>query len=247
MHTGDADGNPLSSAGGSGGGEGADAKGVGAPKRRNGAHAPPLPLHSPLLNGCRSVYACYERLSHLDEGTYGVVWKARDTATDEVVAMKQIKFDPAITRDGFPITALREISVLLDLSHDCIVTVREMVVGDAFDRVYMVMECMEMDLQEAIRRSGSAPFPQSELKSMMHDVLSATSHMHGKWYLHRDMKTSNVLVHRSGKVALCDFGLARKYQMPLRAMTQMVVTLWYRPPELLFGETVYGPEVDMWR
>ena len=66
-------------------------------------------------------------------------------------------------------------------------------------------------------------------------------------YLHRDMKTSNILVHKSGKIAVCDFGLARKYQRPLKALTQLVITLWYRPPELLFGERVYGPEVDMWR
>mmetsp|Transcript_53583 Transcript_53583/g.160369 ORF Transcript_53583/g.160369 Transcript_53583/m.160369 type:complete len:107 (+) Transcript_53583:74-394(+) len=106
---------------------------------------------------------------------------------------------------------------------------------------------MEMDLQEAIKRSGQSPFPQSELKNMMFQVLSAMDHIHEKWYVHRDMKTSNILVHRSGKIALCDFGLARKYQMPLKALTQMVITLWYRPPELLFGEHMYGPEVDMWR
>uniref|UniRef100_A0A7S4JTD8 Cyclin-dependent kinase 2 homolog n=3 Tax=Odontella aurita TaxID=265563 RepID=A0A7S4JTD8_9STRA len=205
-----------------------------------------LPKHNPLLSGCRSVYSCYERLARLDEGTYGVVWKARDTATDDTVALKQIKFDQAMMKEGFPITALREISVLLDLSHDCIVTVREMVVGDAADKVFMVMEFMEMDLQEAIKRSGQSPFPQSELKNMMFQVLSAMDHIHEKWYVHRDMKTSNILVHRSGKIALCDFGLARKYQMPLKALTQMVITLWYRPPELLFGEHMYGPEVDMW-
>ena len=205
-----------------------------------------LPKHNPLIRGCRSVYDCYERISHLDEGTYGIVWKAKDLATDETVAPKQIKFDNAMTKEGFPITALREISVLLELSHDCIVTVREMVVGDRADKVFMVMEYMEMDLKEAIERSGQSPFPQSEHKHMMYQILSAVCHVHEKWYLHRDLKTSNILVHKSGKVALCDFGLARKYQEPLKALTQMVVTLWYRAPELLFGEAVYGPAVDIW-
>jgi len=185
-------------------------------------------------------------LARLDEGTYGVVWKARDTTTNEIVALKQIKFDTALMKEGFPLAALREIGVLLDLSHKCIVTVKEMVVGDSFEKVFMVMECMEMDLQEAMKRSGSSPFPQSELKNMLYEILSAANHIHDKWILHRDLKTSNILVHKSGKIALCDFGLARKYQIPKKALTQMVVTLWYRPPELLFGENVYGPEVDMW-
>lgn len=136
--------------------------------------------------------------------------------------------------------------MLLALSHKNIVTAREMVVGNSFDKVYMVMEHMEMDLQEAMKRSGNSPFPQSELKSMLHQILSATNHIHEKWFIHRDLKTSNILVHKSGNIALCDFGLARKYQIPSKKMTQMVVTLWYRPPELLFGENVYGPEVDMW-
>ena len=81
---------------------------------------------------------------------------------------------------------------------------------------------------------------------MMRQILSAMAHVHEHWYVHRDMKTSNILVHKSGKIALCDFGLARKYEHPARNMTQMVVTLWYRAPELLFSESMYGPEIDMW-
>ena len=208
--------------------------------------APAVRKHNPLLQGCRLVYNSYDRIARLDEGTYGIVWKAKDTSSGEIVALKQIKFDETLTKEGFPIAALREISVLLDLSHECIVTVREMVVGDNANQVFMVMEFMQMDLKDAIERSGQSPFPQSELKNMMYQILSAITHVHEKWYLHRDMKTSNILVHRSGKIALCDFGLARKYQTPLKAMTQMVITLWYRPPELLYGESVYGPAVDMW-
>lgn len=205
-------------------------------------------LHNPLLHGCRSVYESYERLGHLDEGTYGVVWKARDNSTGEIVALKQIKFDEEITTEGFPISALREISVLLALSHECIVTVREMVVGSTHDKVFMVMSCYEMDLQAAMKKGPGAtvPFAQSEVKFMMHQLLSAMAHVHENWYLHRDVKTSNILVHKSGRIALCDFGLARKYEVPARNMTQMVVTLWYRAPELLFGESKYGPEIDLW-
>jgi cell division cycle 2-like protein len=98
-----------------------------------------LTKHNPLLRGCRSVYI-FDRIKRIDEGTYGIVWKAMDRSSKEIVALKQIKFDPLLLRDGFPIAALREISVLLSLSHPNIVTVREMVVGDTFDKVFMVME-----------------------------------------------------------------------------------------------------------
>lgn len=207
---------------------------------------PSKPLYNPLLQGCRSVYDCYERLDKIDEGTYGVVYRAKDLATKEIVALKQIKFDASLKKEGFPMAALREIGVLLALSHESIVTVKEMVVGDDFDKVFMVMDLMEGDLQDAMKRSASSPFPQAEVKTMMYQILSATNHIHSKWILHRDMKTSNILVHKSGRLALCDFGLARKYQIPYKAMTQTVVTLWYRPIELLFGTNYYGPEIDMW-
>ena len=207
---------------------------------------PTLPSYNPLLSGCRSVYDSYERLDRISEGAYGVVWKAKDLATQEIVALKQIKFDADMTKEGFPVSALREISVLLSLSHPCVVTVREMVVGTALDKVFMVMELMEMDLKQGIEKTGSAPFSQAELKGMTFQILSGIQHIHNKWLLHRDLKTSNILVHRSGRIALADFGLARKYQDPLKPLTQLVITLWYRPPELLFGETVYGPAVDMW-
>jgi len=214
----------------------------------------PLPpkvvkYHNPLLKGCRSVYDCYERLNRVDEGTYGVVWKARDIATNKIVALKQIKFDDIQKDESFPMAALREINVLLALNHENIVSVKEMVVGKKFSQVYMVMEYMDMDLQQAMKQSGTSPFQQSELKSMLYDLLLAIHHIHEKWILHRDVKTSNILVKEKNKgsiISLCDFGLARKYQIPFKALTQQVVTLWYRPPELLFGEKIYGPEVDMW-
>jgi cell division cycle 2-like protein len=208
-----------------------------------------FPLHNPLLQGCRSVYDTYERIARVSEGTYGVVWKARDMATNEIVALKQIKFDgDQLKNQGFPVTALREISVLLALKNECIVTVKEMVVGSSDDKVYMVMEHFELDLQQAMKQKRQYPnvLRQAELKGILKQILSGTQHMHSKWFLHRDLKTSNILVHRSGRVALCDFGLARRFQDPPKALTQLVVTLWYRAPELLFGEDRYGPAIDMW-
>ena len=117
-----------------------------------------LAHHNPLSQGCRSVYSTYERIDRVSEGTYGVVWKAKDMATQEIVALKQIKFDvdPRAQKDGFPVAALREINVLLSLSHENIVNVREMVVGDDFDKVFMVMEFFEMDLKDGIEKFDGA-------------------------------------------------------------------------------------------
>lgn len=216
--------------------------------------------HNPLLQGCRSVHDTYERIDRISEGTYGVVWKARDIHTDEIVALKQIKFhvhdevaaatemNHRHTSNGFPVTALREINVLMALSHECIVTVREMVVGSDREKVYMVMEFFDFDLSRAVSaKNYPGALPQSELKGIMQHILRGAQHMHEHWYLHRDLKPSNILVRRdTGQVALADLGLARRYQKPRTPLTLLVVTLWYRAPELLFGESCYGPPIDMW-
>ena len=211
------------------------------------------PLHNPLLQGCRSVYDTYDRIARLSEGTYGIVWKAKDLATQEIVALKQIKFEDQqqlLQVQGFPVTAFREINVLMALSsHENIVSVKEMVVGSGNDKVFMVMEFFHKDLQEAMeRRKYPNVLRQAELKGVMQQILKGIDYMHSKWFMHRDMKTSNILVHKTaGRVALCDLGLARRFQDPPgKNLTQLVVTLHYRAPELLFGETRYTPAVDIW-
>lgn len=93
--------------------------------------------YSPLLSGCRYLNNCYERLDVIAEGTYGIVWRAKDLSSQEIVALKQMK--NVVTNEGFPVIALREVQALLDLSHECIVSVREVVVGNNFDKVFMVM------------------------------------------------------------------------------------------------------------
>jgi len=210
------------------------------------APSAPYKRPQPLTFGCNSVEN-YERLSHIDEGTYGIVWKARSLKTNSLVALKQLKFPESESQAvGFPVAALREISVLQDLSHPHILSTHEMVIGSTSSKVFMVMNLMSCDVKVAIERLPEV-MSQGEAKSVMRQLVSAVEYMHGKFYLHRDLKTSNVLVSRdTGKVSICDFGLARKYEIPLKSYTQMVITLWYRCPELLLGETLYGPEVDMW-
>eukprot|EP00598_Pedospumella_elongata_P006572 CAMPEP_0184974362 /NCGR_PEP_ID=MMETSP1098-20130426/5885_1 /TAXON_ID=89044 /ORGANISM="Spumella elongata, Strain CCAP 955/1" /LENGTH=415 /DNA_ID=CAMNT_0027496943 /DNA_START=6 /DNA_END=1250 /DNA_ORIENTATION=- len=201
-------------------------------------------VHNSIFDGCRSV-DCYQRINFIDQGTYGMVFKAKCRETGELFALKQIKFGPETSKVGFPITALREINILLALQHPNIVRVKEMVVGSSIDKIYMVMEYCENDLKKCMQMSKQS-FSTAEVKQLMVQLLLAIDHMHQKWYIHRDLKTSNLLYSNKGFLAVCDFGLARKYGSPLAPYTFEVITLWYRPPELLLGQRTYSTAVDMW-
>ncbi len=195
-----------------------------------------------MLKGCRSVES-YERLNHIQEGTYGVVFRARERATGRIMALKKVKMEAE--KEGFPLTSLREINILLSFRHPNIVNVTEVVVGNSLDSVFMVMEFMEHDLRSLLD-DMRAPYAISEVKCLMLQLLSGVAYLHANWVLHRDLKTSNILVNNRGELKICDFGMARQYGSPLRPYTHMVVTLWYRAPELLLGVTTYSTAVDMW-
>jgi cell division cycle 2-like protein len=204
-----------------------------------------LKVHNPIFDGCRSVEH-YQRLNFIDQGTYGMVFRAKDIQTNEIFALKQVKLTPAETsKVGFPITALREINILLALQHPNIVRVKEMVVGSSIDKIYMVMEYCENDLKMCMKTSKQS-FSISEIKTLMIQLLSAVEHMHSQWYIHRDLKSSNLLYSNKGVLMVCDFGLARKYGEPIAPYTHEVVTLWYRAPELLLGSRTYSTPIDMW-
>lgn len=208
---------------------------------------PPPPSQrkrSALLDGCRSVEE-FVRLDRIDEGSYGVVYRARDSSSNEVVALKRVKLTRDVCAEGFPITALRETNVLLALNHEHIVKVHEMVVGAEHDKVFMVMDHYECDLKTYVEKH-EGPFSQNDVMTIFGQVVDGVEHMHSRWFVHRDIKTSNIL-YRKGKVALCDFGLARKYGDPIEEeYTNNVVTLWYRAPELLLGARRYSTELDCW-
>lgn len=195
-----------------------------------------------MLQQCRSVNE-FERLHKINEGTYGIVYKAKEKATGRIVALKKVKMDKE--KDGFPLTAIREVSILLSFHHASIVDVAEVVVGGNVDSVFMVMEYMEHDLKQLLEDMPK-PFSIAETKTLMWQLFDGLEYLHDNWVLHRDLKTSNILYNSRGELKICDFGLARQYGSPLKAYTHMVVTLWYRPPELLLGAREYSTAVDMW-
>ncbi|XP_033141653.1 cyclin-dependent kinase G1 isoform X4 [Brassica rapa] len=200
-----------------------------------------------MLLGSRSVNG-FQKLNKINEGTYGIVYRARDEKTKEIVALKKIKMkeDKYEEEYGFPLTSLREINILLSCNHPSIVNVKEVVVGGKNDSdVYMVMEHLEHDLKCLMERKKQ-PFSTSEVKCLMLQLLEGVHYLHTNWIIHRDLKPSNLLMNNSGELKICDFGMARQYGSPIKPYTQMVITQWYRPPELLLGAKQYSTAVDMW-
>lgn len=184
------------------------------------------------LQGCRRIEE-YDRLSQLGEGTYGSVYRAREKGTGNVYAVKRVKLEKE--REGFPQTSLREISLLMSLSHPGIVNVREVCVGDTLDKVYVVMEYVEHEMKDLLAEMKS-PFTAAEAKCLLRQLFSALAYLHANFVIHRDLKTSNLLYTNTGQLKLCDFGMARPFGSPLRPYTHLVVTLWYRSVvPFLFG------------
>lgn len=134
----------------------------------------------------------FEKLNHIEEGSYGFVSRARDLTTGEVVALKKLKMDGS-EQNGFPVTGLREIQCLMSAKHRHIVDLREIVVGDELNDVFLVMDFLEHDLK-TLQEEMQEPFLPSEIKTLLLQLSSAVEYLHDHWILHRDLKTSNVLI-----------------------------------------------------
>ncbi|XP_055379369.1 cyclin-dependent kinase 2 isoform X2 [Condylostylus longicornis] len=145
--------------------------------------------------------------------------------------------------EGVPSTAIREISLLKDLKHNCIVQLLDIVIADS--NLYMVFEYLNMDLKKLMDKKKEILVPEL-VKSYMYQLLDALCFCHTNRILHRDLKPQNLLVDNAGHIKLADFGLARCFNVPMRAYTHEVVTLWYRSPEILLGTKFYATGVDIW-
>lgn len=195
----------------------------------------------------------YTETSIVGEGTFGQVYKAKDQEKGTYVALKRVRLENE--RDGFPITAVREIKILRQLNHKNIVNLIEIVTDKTnalefrIDKgsFYLVFEYMDHDLSGLLLRE-EVTFTESNIAHIMHQLLEGLTYCHRNDFLHRDIKCSNILVNNDGQVKLADFGLARLYNSndKERPYTNKVITLWYRPPELLLGEERYGKPVDVW-
>ena len=171
-----------------------------------------------------------------------VVYKATCNATGVTVALKKIRLE--VEDEGVPSTALREISLLKELAHPNIVDLMD--VEHSENRLYLVFEWLDKDLKKYMDSCGPEGMGLPLVKSYMFQLLKGMAVCHSRGIMHRDLKPQNLLINRQGELKIADFGLARAFQIPIRAYTHEVVTLWYRAPEILLGQRQYACPVDMW-
>ncbi|PIN14820.1 Cdc2-related protein kinase [Handroanthus impetiginosus] len=186
----------------------------------------------------------FERLEKIGQGTYSNVYRARNVETGKIFAVKKVRFDnfqPESVR-----FMAREILILRKLDHPNIMKLEGIITSRLSCHIYLVFEYMEHDLA-GLLSCPDIKFTDSQIKCYMRQLLSGVEHCHSRGILHRDIKTSNILVNNEGILKLADFGLSN-FMRPKnkRPLTSRVVTLWYRPPELLLGSTNYGEAVDLW-
>uniref|UniRef100_A0A5B6ZEJ1 Protein kinase domain-containing protein n=1 Tax=Davidia involucrata TaxID=16924 RepID=A0A5B6ZEJ1_DAVIN len=189
----------------------------------------------------------FEKLEKIGQGTYSSVFRARDLETGRIVALKKVRFDnyePESVR-----FMAREIMILRRLDHPNIIKLEGLITSRLSCSIYLVFEYMEHDIS-GLLSCPDIKFSEAQVKCYMKQLLSGLEHCHSRGVMHRDIKGANLLVNNEGVLKVADFGLANfctsgpfGHRQPL---TSRVVTLWYRPPELLLGSTDYGASVDLW-
>ena len=202
----------------------------------------------------RHVIKRYDVQQKLGKGAYGIVWRAQDKKTKDVVALKKI-FD-AFQNSTDAQRTFREIEFLKQMNgHEHIITLTNVLKADNDRDIYLVFEYMETDLHAAIRANILQDIHKQYI---LWQTLKALKYMHSASLLHRDMKPSNLLLNSDCLMKVADFGLARSMRHddedpsatadkpdPV-ILTDYVATRWYRAPEILLGATDYSYGVDMW-
>ncbi|XP_018669068.2 cyclin-dependent-like kinase 5 [Ciona intestinalis] len=183
----------------------------------------------------------YEKIEKIGEGTYGTVFKAKNRESGEVVALKRVQLDD--DDEGVPSSALREICILKELKHKNVVRLHDVLHSER--KMTLVFEYCEQDLKKYFDSCGGE-IDRPTVQSFMYQLLKGLAFCHQQNILHRDLKPQNLLINKNGELKLADFGLARSFGIPVRCYSAEVVTLWYRPPDVLFGAKLYSTTIDTW-
>ncbi|XP_023231515.1 cyclin-dependent kinase-like 1 [Centruroides sculpturatus] len=182
----------------------------------------------------------YEKIAKIGEGSYGIVFKCRNRENGQLVAIKKFvetEDEPLIKK-----IALREIRMLKQLKHPNLINLIE--VFRRKRKLHLVFEYCEHTVLDILNKHPNG-VPDYLTKKIIWQTLQGINFCHQHNCIHRDVKPENILLTKEGIVKLCDFGFARTLS-PAENYTDYVATRWYRAPELLVGDTQYGPSVDIW-
>ena len=193
----------------------------------------------------------YELLDKLGSGSFGDVFRARENLTGRLVAVKKPHTIVSRGNDqGFNVSMVREATLLCSLKtsqHENVLRLRDYYFQDM--QIYLVFDLYYCNLREhiaSIARTGSRTIPLEQVRSYMHQILSALEYCHDKRIMHRDLKPDNIMLDKDRVLlVVCDFGMARAFGSD-HAYTPNCVTLWYRAPELFMGEKIYDSSIDVW-
>ena len=197
----------------------------------------------------------YKVIGFISSGTYGRVYKAKGKQGQAgEFAIKKFKPDKEgeqVQYSGISQSAVREMALCSELNHDNVIRLVEIILEDKC--IFMVFEYAEHDLLQIIHHHTQTQprhaIPAPTVRSIMFQLLNGCQYLHSNWVLHRDLKPANIMVTSSGRVKIGDLGLARLFYKPLHSLftgDKVVVTIWYRAPELLLGSRHYTPAIDMW-
>ena len=206
----------------------------------------------------KSILSRYQVLGYLSSGTYGRVYKAKEVGPSNdtnarVYAIKKFKTDrggDAHMHRGISQSAIREVALNRELRHENIVWLREVMLEH--HSIFLVFEYVEHDMLQIIHYHLSVlrkPLDGVMIKSLIWQLLRGIQYLHENWIMHRDLKPANILMTSQGVVKIGDLGLARIYSDPMVSLystDMVVVTIWYRAPELLLGARHYTDGIDMW-
>ncbi|KAH9456510.1 hypothetical protein Pst134EB_012708 [Puccinia striiformis f. sp. tritici] len=194
----------------------------------------------------------YLILGFISSGTYGKVYKAQarnDTAN--MVAIKKFKPDREgeVTYTGISQSACREIMLNREILHENVTALQEVMLQDK--SIYLVFEYCEHDFLQIIHHHSQSrtSIPEGTLKSLLWQLINGVNYLHANWIVHRDLKPANILVTEHGVVKIGDLGLARSFHSPIQSLyasDKVVVTIWYRSPDLLLGARHYTASIDIW-
>ncbi|XP_031163522.1 cyclin-dependent kinase 15 isoform X2 [Sander lucioperca] len=182
----------------------------------------------------------YLSLEKLGEGAYASVYKGISRINGQLVALKVIRMK---TEEGIPFTAIREASLLKGLKHANIVVLHDII--HTRESLTFVFEYVQTDLAQYLSEHPGG-LHSHNVRLFQFQLLRALSFIHSRRILHRDLKPQNLLISYLGELKMADFGLARSKSIPSQSFSSDVVTLWYRPPDVLLGSTDYSTALDIW-